>query len=92
MTPPALGNLSRLATLPLNGNSLGGCIPATLRDVAQNDLASLGLPSCTAQRRHPRVGWLAQGQYNRRLPGSAALGNGRAGATWAQRTDLDAGV
>ena len=44
--PAGLGNLPELATLRLSGNSLSGCIPSALRDVATNDLASVGLSYC----------------------------------------------
>ena len=41
-----LGSLSKLVELRLSGNSLTGCIPLVLKDVASNDLSSLGLPYC----------------------------------------------
>ena len=44
--PEELGRLSNLEVLRLSGNSLTGCIPAGLRDVADNDLAGLGLDYC----------------------------------------------
>ena len=44
--PAALGNIPELTTLRLSGNSFSGCIPPTLRDVATNDLASIGLSYC----------------------------------------------
>ena len=44
--PEELGRLSNLEVLRLSGNSLTGCIPAGLRDVADNDLAGLGLQYC----------------------------------------------
>ena len=44
--PPELGSLPNLQSLLLSGNQLTGCIPQGLRDVASNDLASLGLPFC----------------------------------------------
>ena len=44
--PAELGNLSNLEELRLNGNRLSGCIPDGLRDVARNDLSSLGLAYC----------------------------------------------
>ena len=44
--PPELGSLTQLEKLNLSGNQLTGCVPAGLRGVAQNDLASLGLPDC----------------------------------------------
>ena len=42
----SLGYLTDLTTLRLSGNSFSGCIPAALRDVATNDLASIGLSHC----------------------------------------------
>ena len=44
--PAELGDLSNLEELRLNGNRLSGCIPDGLRDVARNDLSSLGLAYC----------------------------------------------
>ena len=44
--PPELGQLSGLDEIRLAGNSLTGCIPTALEDVATNDLASLNLPYC----------------------------------------------
>ena len=44
--PEELGRLSNLEVLRLSGNSLTGCIPSGLRDVADNDLAGLGLDYC----------------------------------------------
>ena len=45
--PGELGRLANLEELFLGGsNQLTGCIPASLRDVAMNDLAGLGLPFC----------------------------------------------
>ena len=46
--PPELGGLSNLTRLWLSGNQLTGCIPEGLRDIAENDLASLNLPDCGA--------------------------------------------
>ena len=46
--PGSLGSLSNLTWLRLTGNSFTGCIPSALRDVANNDLSSLGLPYCDA--------------------------------------------
>ncbi len=46
--PPELGRLSDLWRLKLSGNQLTGCIPEGLRDIRQNDLASLNLPDCGA--------------------------------------------
>ena len=50
--PPELGGLSNLTGLYLDGNLLTGCVPAGLRDVPNNDIASLGLPFCSE---HPCV-------------------------------------
>ena len=47
--PPELGNLSKLHSLSLSRNQLNGCIPERLRDVAVNDLNSLGLPFCASR-------------------------------------------
>ena len=44
--PSELGDLENLQTLHLSGNSLSGCIPASLYAVATNDLADAGIPSC----------------------------------------------
>ena len=44
--PTELGNLANLTVLRLAGNQLTGCVPASLQDVADNDLAHLGLPFC----------------------------------------------
>ena len=44
--PRELVRLSNLRSLTLSQNQLAGCIPEDLRDVASNDLASLGLPFC----------------------------------------------
>ena len=46
--PPELGGLSNLEWLGLANNQLMGCIPDGLRDIAENDLASLNLPDCGA--------------------------------------------
>ena len=50
--PTELGNLSNLQWLYLGGNLLTGCVPGGLRDVPNNDIASLGLPFCSE---HPCV-------------------------------------
>ena len=44
--PQALENLGSLEDLYLEGNAFTGCIPAGLRDTAEHDLATLGLPYC----------------------------------------------
>ena len=44
--PAELSGLSELEWLWLGGNSLTGCVPDGLRDVANNDLNRLGLPDC----------------------------------------------
>ena len=44
--PERLTSLVNLQFLRLGGNDFTGCIPQGLRDVASNDLASLGLPFC----------------------------------------------
>ena len=46
--PGELAGLDELYTLRLSGNSFEGCVPAGLRDVATNDIASLGLEDCPA--------------------------------------------
>ena len=33
----------------MSGNRLTGCVPASLRDVADNDFVELELPFCTSQ-------------------------------------------
>ena len=50
--PTELGNLSSLQSLYLGKNRLTLCVPDELRNVPNNDLASLGLPSCSE---HPCV-------------------------------------
>ena len=47
--PAELGRLANLTLLYLSGNRLTGCVPAGLRDVADNDFARLGLAFCTSQ-------------------------------------------
>ena len=44
--PERLTDLDALTALYLSGNAFTGCIPASLRDVARNDLATLGLAFC----------------------------------------------
>ena len=44
--PAELSQLSYLIYLYLAGNELTGCVPDALRDVDENDLDELGLPSC----------------------------------------------
>ena len=44
--PSKLGNLGNLTHLYLAGNTLRGCLPWAWEDVANNDLATLGLPYC----------------------------------------------
>ena len=46
--PSELGNLTNLTELRLSGNELRGCVPALWRNVAESDLAILGLPFCGA--------------------------------------------
>ena len=46
--PRELDNLGSLEDLYLEGNAFTGCIPAGLRDTAEHDLATLGLPYCAA--------------------------------------------
>ena len=46
--PGELAGLEELYTLRLRGNSFKGCAPAGLRDVATNDVSSLGLEDCSA--------------------------------------------
>ena len=46
--PTELGDLSNLTWLSLESNHLTGCIPEGLRAIANNDLASLNLPDCSA--------------------------------------------
>ena len=51
--PTELGEpLQPASELYLGGNLLTGCVPAGLRDVPNNDIASLGLPFCSE---HPCV-------------------------------------
>ena len=44
--PAELGGLPNLKWLHLSSNQLTGCIPEGLRNVANNDFSSLGLPFC----------------------------------------------
>ena len=44
--PHELAGLDNLQRLRLAGNRLTGCVPSGLRDVQENDLYRLGLPSC----------------------------------------------
>ena len=44
--PPDLTSLTDLSTLYLAGNRLTGCVPAKLREIENNDLATLGLATC----------------------------------------------
>ena len=46
--PAELGQLAYLTGLSLSGNQLTGCVPAGLRDVANNDFDILGLPFCVS--------------------------------------------
>ena len=46
IVPAELAELTGLEELRLSGNSLSGCIPPSLREVAVNDLDDLGLPDC----------------------------------------------
>ena len=46
--PGELADLEELYTLRLSGNNFVGCVPAGLRDVASNDISSLGLEDCPA--------------------------------------------
>ena len=46
--PGELAGLEELYNLRLSGNSFEGCVPAGLRDVATNDVSSLGLEDCPA--------------------------------------------
>ena len=46
--PGEVAGLEELYTLRLSGNSFEGCVPAGLRDVATNDVSSLGLEDCPA--------------------------------------------
>ena len=41
-----MGGLSNLESLKLTGNSITGCIPAALKDVATNDLSTLNPLYC----------------------------------------------
>ncbi len=46
--PGELAELEDLNYLLMNGNSFVGCVPAGLRDVALNDIGTLGLSDCPA--------------------------------------------
>ena len=46
--PAELGDLASLEELKLSGNTLSGCIPTTLQDVADNDLSDTGLDACAS--------------------------------------------
>ena len=54
--PRELGGLSNLESLKLTGNSLTGCIPAALKDVATNDLSTLNLLYCPPAPDAPTLG------------------------------------
>ena len=45
--PTELGGLSELKQIFAGGNPLSGCIPNELRNVAQNDLLTVGIPYCS---------------------------------------------
>ena len=51
--PLELADLDNLTTLRLSGNQLSGCVPVGLKDVAINDLASLGLDDCPVDTSDP---------------------------------------
>ena len=51
--PLELADLDNLTTLRLSGNQLSGCAPVGLKDVATNDLASLGLDDCPVDTSDP---------------------------------------
>ena len=80
--PAELAKLS-LEYLFLAGNTLTGCVPARLRNVANNDLNSLGLANCV--NRAPTFG---QASYAFSIAKSAAVG--KAAGTVAA-TDPDPG-
>ena len=44
--PSKLSQLTNLTHAYLDGNALTHCVPPSLRTVANNDIASLGLPDC----------------------------------------------
>ena len=44
--PQELGRLPDLEDVGLRDNNLTGCVPPPLREVPNNDSASLGLPDC----------------------------------------------
>ena len=44
--PSKVALLTRLTHVYLGGNALTGCVPPSLRAVANQDLATLGLPDC----------------------------------------------
>lgn len=46
--PSKVATLSRLTHVYLAGNAFTGCMPPSLRAVANSDLATLGLPDCSA--------------------------------------------
>ena len=45
--PSKLETLTTLTHLYLADNTLAGCVPSSLEEVANNDLATLGLPDCS---------------------------------------------
>ncbi len=51
--PLELADLDNLTTLRLSGNQLSGCVPVGLKDVATNDLPSLGLDDCPVDTSDP---------------------------------------
>ena len=44
--PESITELRELRSLQLSGNDLTGCLPGKLKNVAENDLAQVGLPDC----------------------------------------------
>ena len=76
--PGELTDLDELFTLRLSGNSFEGCVPAGLRDVATNDVASLGLEDCPAGSVSAPTGLsasLSEGNFS--LTWNAVTGAGR---------------
>ena len=83
--PPELSNLLKLDWLFLaGGNQFSGCIPLSLREVTQHDLANLSLPLCG----HPVQGPTGAPQPMSQRDVLIALYHATDGANWANNEQL----